>query len=58
MTSSDEKSYFGEAAKMSYGEALLARGEISKEDLEQAKEYGNDAVAEADKITDFRKKRI
>lgn len=52
------KSYFGEAAKMSYGEALLARGEISKEDLEQAKEYGNDAVAEADKITDFRKKRI
>ncbi len=43
---------------MSYGEALLVRGEISKEDFEQAKEYGNDAVAEADKTTDFRKKRI
>ncbi|MDE5728900.1 MAG: sugar transferase [Clostridia bacterium] len=52
------KSYFGEAAKMSYGEALLARGEITKEDLARAEEYGEEAVAEADKTAEFRKKRI
>lgn len=52
------KSYFGEAATMSYGEALLARGEITEEDLARAKEYGNEAVAEADKTANFRKNRL
>jgi len=52
------KSYFGEAAKMSYGEALLARGEITSEDLARAEAYGNEAVEEADKAASFHKKRV
>lgn len=51
------KSYLGEAAKMSYGEALLARGEIKNEDLTRAREYGEDAVKENDKAQNYKKNR-
>lgn len=51
------KSYFGEAKDKSYGQALLARGAITEEDLTRAVAYGEEAIEKTEKFSAYKKSR-
>jgi lipopolysaccharide/colanic/teichoic acid biosynthesis glycosyltransferase len=48
------KTYLGEAKDSSYGEALLARGQISKADLDNARKNATDALDEEERRENFK----
>lgn len=52
------RSYMGEARCGGYGEALMARGAVTEEDMERARAYAEEAIAEHEKAVVFKRQRF